>query len=354
MKTETVHIDTASPYDVLIGSGLLSSCGQTLIENGIRPCAAAIIADETVYSLYGETVRDSLLRAGFGCASFSFAPGEENKTPHTLIEILEFLGENDFSRSDIVVALGGGVTGDVAGFAAAVYMRGIRCVQLPTTLLAAVDSSAGGKTAVDLKSGKNLAGCFCQPALVLTDTDVLTSLPEKLLREGAAEIIKYGLLYSEELFDKMCAPDWRRDVASVVRKCVSMKRDAVTGDERDLGKRRLLNLGHTFAHAIETASAYRVSHGEAVAIGLVLASALGNPEVARRVIECNRANSLPVRTDFNAEILAKAALRDKKRRGDSLSFIIPERVGLCREVSFPVSEAVSVFERALREAEALL
>ena len=246
------------------------------------------------------------------------------------------------------------MTGDVAGFAAAVYMRGIRCVQLPTTLLAAVDSSVGGKTAVDLKSGKNLAGCFCQPALVLTDTDALTSLPEKLLREGAAEIIKYGLLYSEELFDKMCAPDWRRDVASVVRKCVSMKRDAVTGDEFDCGKRRLLNLGHTFAHAIETASAYHVSHGEAVAIGLVLASALGNPETARRVIECNRANSLPVRTDFDAEILAKAALRDKKRRGDSLSFILPERVGLCREVSFPVSEAVSVFERALREAEALL
>lgn len=171
------------------------------------------------------------------------------------------------------MALGGGVTGDMAGFAAAVYMRGIRFVQLPTTLLAAVDASVGGKTAVDLAAGKNLAGAFHQPSLVLTDVDVLRALPQTLLSDGAAEIIKHGVLADAELFARMCEPDWMREMETIVARNVAIKRDVVVADERENGARQLLNLGHTFGHAVEKCSGYAMSHGQSVAVGMVIAAA---------------------------------------------------------------------------------
>lgn len=347
----TVHVATAHPYDVLIGPGLLPRAGEEL-RRVCAPCRAAIITDTTVNALYGEAVEQSLQSAGFSTLRYAFPAGEKNKTWQTLGGILEFLAENRLTRADLVVALGGGVPGDVAGFAAAVYARGVRFVQLATTLLAAVDSSVGGKTAVDLKAGKNLAGAFHQPELVLTDTEVMAALPAELLRDGAAEIIKAGVIADESLFDAMTRPDWRRQLPKIIARSVEIKRDVVEGDEFDTGARQLLNLGHTFGHAIEKCSGFALTHGQGVAIGMVLAAcAAGQKEAARAVCAANRCCGLPTMTAFSAEELAEAALSDKKRQGGSISLVLPERIGACRLEKIPVEALEGVFARALAAAK---
>ena len=219
---QTILVRTAPGYTVSIGPGLLTSCGQRLREV-LGPCRAAVIADSTVAPLYAPAVTASLSAAGFSVCSYQFPAGEAHKNFSTLSEILEFLAREHLTRSDCVVALGGGVAGDMAGFAAAVYLRGIRCVQLPTTLLAAVDSSVGGKTAIDLASGKNLAGAFLQPAAVLCDTDCLKSLPPDVFADGAAEAIKTGVLCDESLFALFEDGTLTADPAEVIARCVAYK-----------------------------------------------------------------------------------------------------------------------------------
>jgi 3-dehydroquinate synthetase len=225
---------------------------------------------------------------------------------------LEFLAENHLTRSDVIVALGGGVPGDVAGFAAACYARGIRFVQVPTTLLAAVDSSVGGKTAVDLTAGKNLAGAFHQPSLVITDTDVIAALPKNILSDGAAEVIKYGVLYDSALFDTMSRPDWAEHLDDIITACVTHKRNVVAEDEFDNGARAFLNLGHTFGHAVEKCSDFTVSHGCGVAIGMCIAAgAAQKTNVLSAIIRANRNCSLPILSGKTAQELAAAALNAK-------------------------------------------
>ncbi len=331
----TVHVTASREYDVCIGSGLLRECGERIREV-TGACAAAIVADSHVAPLYGDAVRRSLEAAGFRVVSYVFPAGEGSKTLAVYGDLLRFLARERFSRSDIVAALGGGVTGDLAGFAAATYQRGVRFVQLPTTVLAAVDSSVGGKTAVDLPEGKNLAGAFAQPSLVLCDTDALSTLPPAVRRDGCAEIIKYGVLAGEDLFSDLERADPERLTEDIMTRCVSIKRDVVTNDEFDTGARRLLNLGHTAGHAIELCADYGLSHGAAVSMGLALivraAAAMGlcpGPD-SRRVCALLERYGLPTETPFRAEALAEAAMADKKRQGGTLPLVVPYGIGDCR------------------------
>ncbi len=349
----TVHVNASRAYDVLIGPGLLSRAGE-LMRNVIQPCRAAIITDSTVNGLYGDIVEKSLIHAGYSTLRHVFPAGEQNKNLETLSDILEFLAENHLTRTDVIVALGGGVTGDTAGFAAAIYARGIRFVQIPTTLLAAVDSSVGGKTAVDLRAGKNLAGAFHQPSLVITDTDVMRALPKALLSDGAGEMIKHGVLSDPEMFNWLCQPDWIERLDEIIARNVSIKRDVVNADEFESGLRQTLNLGHTFGHAIEKCSDFSLSHGQCVGIGMVIAAGAANrPEVCKAIIAANRSCGLLVQSPYPADVLTQAALSDKKRKGNSITLVLPESIGQCRLEKIDVSLLENAFKRGVEMAEAL-
>ena len=346
---ERVRIKASGSYDVLIGSGLLAQAGERL-RQAVSPCRAGIITDDTVLALYGEQVQKSLEQAGFQTEIYAFPHGEKHKTLDTLSQALEWLAGIGLSRSDVVVALGGGVPGDLAGFAAAVYCRGVRFIQIPTTLLAAVDSSVGGKTAVDLRAGKNLAGAFHQPQLVLCDTDILGALPPELLRDGAAEMLKYGMLSDAALFERMRTGAWMARLEQAVAQCVAMKRDYVAADERDNGTRQFLNLGHTFGHAVEKCSGFGLTHGQGVGIGLVMAARAAGMDAAP-VEAAVAACGLPTACPYPAAQLAQAALSDKKRRGGSITLVLPERIGQCRLESIPVEQLPAVFAKGTGESE---
>ena len=348
----SVTVKTSATYEVLIGSGLLQKAGEA-VKKVISPCKAAIVTDSTVVHLYEETVRKSLTEAGFSVCTFVFPAGEASKNIHTLSHLLEFLAKEEMTRTDLIVALGGGVTGDLAGFGAAVYLRGISFVQIPTTFLAAIDSSVGGKTAVDLEAGKNLAGAFYQPKLVLCDTDVLQTLPEVIFADGIAEALKYGVLGDAALFEKIAGGDFRQDLEEIIETCVSMKRDVVEEDEFDTGKRQLLNLGHTFGHAIEQKSHFQMTHGHAVAIGMHLiakaaeAKGIAEKGTAAAIAKALEQNQLPKETEFSPAEVAEGTLRDKKRRGGTISFVFPKKIGACEIVKIPVEEVEALARTAM-------
>lgn len=349
-----IHISASTDYDVLIGEGLLDKSGE-LTRKVVKPCKCLLVSDDTVDELYGDRAQISFTYSGFDVTRFAFPAGEASKNLDTLRELLMAMGEAGLSRSDLVVALGGGVTGDMAGFAAAIYARGIPFVQIPTTLLAAVDSSVGGKTAVDMPFGKNMVGAFHQPCLVLTDTDVLRELPPEQLSNGAAEAIKCGVLNDETLLTLLEGGDWQDQIDEVVARCVTYKRDVVAGDEFDTGNRAFLNLGHTFGHAIEVCSRLTVLHGQAVGVGTLMAAAAADcPEaMLRRLHDCLKANGLPTRCDYDAQALAAAALSDKKRAGSAITLVLPEAIGKCRLEKRPVSDLRALFEKALDALERL-
>lgn len=348
----SVTVKTSATYEVLIGSGLLQKAGEA-VKKVISPCKAAIVTDSTVVHLYEETVRKSLTEAGFSVCTFVFPTGEASKNIHTLSHLLEFLAKEEMTRTDMIVALGGGVTGDLAGFGAAVYLRGISFVQIPTTFLAAIDSSVGGKAAVDLEAGKNLAGAFYQPKLVLCDTDVLQTLPEVVFADGIAEALKYGVLGDAALFEKIAGGDFRQDLEEIIETCVSMKRDVVEEDEFDTGKRQLLNLGHTFGHAIEQKSHFQMTHGHAVAIGMHLiakaaeAKGIAEKGTAAAIAKALEQNQLPKETTFSPAEVAEGTLRDKKRRGGTISFVFPKKIGDCEIVKIPVEEVEALAKMAM-------
>lgn len=350
----TIAVHTSPAYTVTIAPGLLDTCGRQL-QSVLSPCRVAVVTDSMVAPLYLSRVTASLEAAGFPVCSYVFPAGEGSKNLETLSGILEFLAEQRLTRTDCVAALGGGVTGDMAGFAAAVYLRGIRCVQLPTTLLSAVDSSVGGKTAIDLRAGKNLAGAFLQPAAVLCDTDCLATLPPAVFADGAAEAIKTGVLCDERLFSLFETGALQTDVSQVIARCVAYKAGVVERDEKEQGERRLLNLGHTVGHAIEACSGYTIPHGHAVAAGLAIiaraAEALGwtQAPIARRITACLAACALPTNTEFSPQALARAASADKKRAGNEITLVIPQRIGQCQLRKLPVSELEAVIAAGWKE-----
>ena len=349
--TKIVPVKASGCYDVTIGSGILSDVGE-MIKNIKKVCRAVIVTDSNVDGLYSDTVKKSLEKAGFTVEKYVFPAGEKSKNAETFIDILEFLASKNITRSDLAVALGGGVVGDITGFAASCYLRGIDFVQIPTTLLSAVDSSVGGKTAIDLKAGKNLAGAFYQPIAVICDTDTFGTLPEKEIACGYAEVIKYGVLFSKDFFDSLVKKEL--DINEIVEKSVIFKRDIVEKDEFDKGERMLLNLGHTAAHGIEKVSGYTVTHGEAVAVGMVIAVKISEnlglcrEGLSEKIKNALSLYNLPSGYDISSKELYEASLSDKKRSGGNITLVLPEKIGECTLYETNVEKVLSLFEDALR------
>ena len=335
---KTIRVSASTEYDVLVGNSLLRSMAQFLrsVAGVQRLC---IVSDHRVWALYGDDLKDSLTDAGYACTAITFPAGERSKSADSYMTLLNFLAESHISRSDCIIALGGGVVGDLAGFAAATYLRGIDYIQIPTTLLAMVDSSVGGKTAIDLPAGKNLVGAFYQPKLVLCDTDTLDSLPGNVLHDGCAEVIKYGILYDPDLLEHLRENGLDFDREWVIARCVQHKRNVVAADEFDRGQRHLLNFGHTIGHAIEAESHYTVSHGHAVATGMAMickaASTLGycSVDTCQRILDILTGFGLPTATTVDTDRLCAAALSDKKWIGGKLKLIIPREIGRCEVLS---------------------
>ena len=347
---QTVSVRTAAPYPVQIGAGLLDRCGEHIAAiTKSRRCA--VVTDSSVGPLYGKRTQDSLQKAGFTAMTYVFPAGERSKNLATYGEILEFFARNRLTRSDLVVALGGGVVGDMAGFAAATYQRGVDYVQIPTTFLAASDSSVGGKTAVDLEAGKNLAGAFHQPKLVLCDTDTFQTLPADTFADGMAETLKHGLIADADFFAELMTG--RPDPGRMVRRNVEIKAAVVGEDEYERGTRKLLNFGHTLGHAVEKCSGYTISHGHAVAIGMVLATRaaerLGYSPAGTldAVLEACRRFALPVDSPYAAGQLYDAATGDKKRDGGGIDVVVLKRVGQARTVRLDLEGLRAFAEAAL-------
>ena len=350
MQEVTVH--ASRDYRILIGTGLLPRLGQEAARcvKGRKVC---IVSETNVYPHHGAAAEESLKSAGFTVVSYVFSAGESSKNGQNYLTLLNFLAENQLTRADLLIALGGGVVGDLCGFAAATYLRGVAFIQVPTTLLAAVDSSVGGKTAIDLPAGKNLAGAFYQPSLVLCDTNTLSTLPDEIFRDGCAEVIKYGILYDRNFFDYLRSTGVSFDREKVIRRCVELKRDVVAEDEFDTGARMKLNLGHTVGHGIEAKSQFAVSHGKAVAIGTAIVSRAAakcgmlSQADANAIVDILNAYGLPTTTEYSAEELAHFMLSDKKRSGGTVNLIIPREIGRCEIIPTPVEKLAAFMEGGL-------
>lgn len=347
-----IRVKAARPYDVYIRRSMLNDA-HTMIRALKKDARCMVVTDSNVAPLYLDALADSL---GADTGSFIFPAGEQSKTLATFGNILEHMAASGFTRADLVVALGGGVVGDTAGFASACYLRGIDYVQIPTTFLSAIDSSVGGKTAIDLAAGKNLAGAFLQPSLVLIDPDVFQTLPAPVFNEGTAEALKHGVLYDSALFETLATGDFKKDMESVVYRNVELKAAVVQKDERDTGERRMLNLGHTFGHAVEACSGFSLYHGEGVAIGMLMAARISerlgvaSPGLSDTIRQALLQNHLPTDCAFDAEALCHAARIDKKRMGDTLTLILIKRIGECVPYDIPVSDLLSVMKMAVGTA----
>lgn len=327
-------VNTSKSYQILIERGCIKQAGARA-KNLFQPGGKAfVVTDSNVAPLYGEAVLSALKKAGFSPLLHVFPAGEESKRLSTVSGLYAALAENGFTRSDFIVALGGGVTGDLAGFAAATYLRGIPFMQIPTSLLAQIDSSVGGKTGVDLPEGKNLVGAFHQPSLVLIDPDTLATLPPRYFADGMGEAIKYGCIKSRALFDLILNEDIRQNIEACIFRCVDIKRQLVERDEFDTGERMLLNFGHTFGHALEKLYAYgKLSHGEAVGIGMVMMAKCGEnagitkPGTAQKIIAALKKYQLPIKDAMPIKEIMNATVLDKKSSGDSIRVILLREIG---------------------------
>ena len=338
----TISVKASKEYSVFIGGGLMSQAGEKIM-GACGGETAALVTDDLVNELYGDTVDRSLRESGYSTVRFVFPHGEQSKNMETYVSILTALTGANLTRSDVLVALGGGVVGDLTGFAAATYLRGVPYAQIPSTLLSMVDSSVGGKTAVDLSTGKNQVGAFYQPDIVLCDTDALKTLPEGIFRDGCAEMIKHGVILSAKLFDMLKEPIMPI-IDDVIAHNIIIKRDIIIADERDRGIRQILNFGHTLGHGIEKHSDYSITHGSAVAIGMVIASrgafrmGLCDEGCHLDIVDAVRRFELPYSTDISPEALIEAAYFDKKRSGRCIKLILPEMIGKCVARSFSMNE----------------
>lgn len=352
-------VNTPRPYEIHIGSGLLAQVGtlcRTALPNARK---LALVTDSNVSALYQNRVADSLTAAGFQTRCIHVPAGERSKNVEQLSNLWEELMQFGLTRSDAVAALGGGMTGDLAGFAAATILRGVNYVQIPTTLLAQVDSSVGGKVAIDLQAGKNLAGAFWQPALVIIDPDCLYSLDERTFASGMAEVIKYGCIWDDSFFRKLEQYGGRNGVmehiGEVLYTCCDIKRQVVEEDERDTGLRKILNFGHTFGHAFELAGNYETwTHGEGVSAGMNWAAQVGvelgitPPETVPQLQNLLQLYGLPLDIPCPWETMTKAIGLDKKNTGDSISVILMEKLGHAVSYSMSREQLLTVLEQKFR------
>ena len=347
----TIHFDVSKPYDVYVGKGIFHAVPKI-----IRPLCGnqkvSIITDDIVDGLYGMSLMDSLITEGYDVVKYSFPNGEPSKNISTLSDVLEFLARQNFKRNDWIIALGGGVVGDLAGFASAIYMRGINYIQIPTTLLAMVDSSIGGKTAVDLMSGKNLVGSFWQPSLVICDLEIANELPPSIFQEGMGEVLKYGVIGCPTIFGASSRGEISNSLESVICDCINLKRLFVEKDEFETkGCRKILNVGHTFAHGLEKASDYLIPHGFAVGTGLVweagISLALGFctettfNSIKEAVLNWNLL--LDVKYEFSE--LVNLMKKDKKNDDSLISFMLPIDLGNCVEKKISGESLIAILEK---------
>lgn len=327
-------------HPILIRTGAIAQLGEVAART-VRTRKAFIVTDSIVEGLYLQTAKDALKKADFEVASFTIPSGESSKCEKVLFEIYQALHDFGISRSDLVIALGGGVVGDITGFAAATYMRGCHLMQVPTTLLAQVDSSIGGKTGIDMPFGKNLVGAFYQPNAVVIDPGLLKSLSRSRMAEGMAEVIKYGCIRDAMLFEAI--EKGQADMEWMLERCVRIKTTVVQNDEYDTGERMLLNFGHTYGHAIEKVSGYtKFTHGEAVAIGMIKACEIGEklgvtPAGTKERIQAVLEKwHLPVSTDLPVEELYQTMLSDKKKLNGKVYFVVLKEIGEAK--TCPLSE----------------
>ena len=336
MGTLRVNLNERS-YDIVNEAGVLHQCGA-YVAPLLRGKRCFVVSDTNVAPRYGDTVLHSLADAGLEATLLTIPAGERSKTPERLAWLWEQMAQGGVTRTDAVIALGGGVVGDLAGFAAATMLRGVDFIQIPTTLLAQVDSSVGGKVAVDLMAGKNLAGAFYQPKLVLMDPETLTTLPDRVFADGMAEVIKYGCIWDEALFAKLERLGSRSavmgEIIDITTACCDIKRQVVEQDELDLGIRMILNFGHTLGHVYEKAYHYETyTHGEAVAAGMVAAAKLGQRlghtpvGTDERITALLAAFGLPTAIEADRTVCETVLGLDKKNQGKTIHFIFLERLG---------------------------
>lgn len=330
---KTLKVNTCRSYNIHIERGIIKNCGE-IIKPLARGKKAMIISDSNVFPIYGGEVSQSLKDSGFEVYSHIFTAGEQSKNLSSIADMYSALADNGFSRRDFIVALGGGVSGDMAGFAAASYQRGIDFFQIPTSLLAQVDSSVGGKTGVDIKQGKNLVGAFWQPNAVIIDPDTLDTLTADFFADGMAEVIKYGCIKSFKLFERLETENAADIIEDVIFDCVSIKRDVVERDEREAGERMLLNFGHTLGHSIEKAYGYTgITHGQAVGVGMVLMTkasenaGITEQGVAKRIENLLKKYNLPISDPTSLKTMANGALGDKKASGNSINVVLLNKIG---------------------------
>ena len=330
----TVNLKENS-YPIYIENGILNRAGEYIADlfHGQR---IMIVSDDNVFPLYGKQLCDSL--SGYECHSLVLPHGEPTKSFDTLPKVYSAMLDAKLTRSDLVIALGGGVIGDLTGFAASTYLRGIKCVQIPTSLLAQVDSSVGGKTAVDLPQGKNLVGAFFHPKMVLIDPLVLNTLPDHFIHDGMGEVIKYGCIKDKELFELLCKhtsfDDLKPKLTQIIARCVDIKRIVVEADQFDLGERILLNFGHTLAHTIEQHFNYeRESHGEAVGIGMYQITKIAEEKglttsgCAEQIKKALEIYKLPDNSNLPIDVLTDAISLDKKNLNNHLNVVLLHDIG---------------------------
>ncbi len=341
-------------YNIEIGANLLSKSGEYIKKTLPKAKKLAVVTDENVATLYADMLRDSLENSGFAVEITVLSSGEQTKSMENLEKLYNAFAKQGITRTDAVIALGGGVIGDLTGFAASTMLRGVDFVQIPTTLLSQVDSSVGGKVAINLPSGKNLVGAFWQPKLVLMDTNTLETLPDGEFMGGMAEVLKYGCIFDAEFFEFLIKRPNRallmEEIDEILYKCCDLKRKVVVADERDTGERMLLNFGHTLGHAFELKGNYsKYSHGQAVAAGMVLAAKLGAkleitpPELEKQISSACSALNLPTHIDCEKEIFEAAIGLDKKGEGAEISLILLEKMGKAIAYKMPKSKLFDLF-----------
>jgi 3-dehydroquinate synthase len=318
-------------YEIILSNGALHHVGE-IAGSVIKGKKAFIVTDKNVAALYLNDVTTSFQNAGMTINTHIIQPGEENKNHNELWSLYQCFHQFGLTRSDAVVALGGGVIGDLTGLAAATYLRGIPLISIPTTLLAQVDSSIGGKTAINMPFGKNMIGCFYQPSVVITDPKVLTSLPRSVMNDGVAEVIKYGCIRDIDLFNHLMSG--RMDLEWILERCIRIKTAIVENDEFDKGERMLLNFGHTIGHALEKCGDYRrLTHGQAVSIGMLVSAMLGEKQAltsegtAKRIRDCLLSHDLPVEVPFSADQILEIVQSDKKNFSNTIHFIFLRNIG---------------------------
>ena len=348
MSYRTIHVTASRSYDIYIGDNILPQIGE-FIAPLVGKCRVALLTDSNVDSLYGNRIMGYLQAAGYDVCKYVIPAGEASKCADNLLSFLSFMATEHLTRSDAVIAFGGGVVGDLGGLSASLYLRGVKYIQVPTTLLAAVDSSVGGKTAIDIPAGKNLVGSFYQPSLVCCDTTLMDTLPANIYRDGCAEVIKYGVILDKELYATLHNVPFER--GSVVARCVEIKRDVVEQDEFDNGLRGLLNFGHTFGHAIEKLSNFAVSHGEAVAKGMVIAAKIaplcGLCDITEELSQLLLKYGFDISCNYPADDMYASILSDKKRRGGNISIVLPREAGQCILHTIAVEELKELLNKVI-------